>query len=127
MTQNECFYVLNIESKRKDKDNSEENEYNSYNLGKETQIEIYDKSGNKLDLSICKQGIKIMKYIDDKGKLNIESAESFSKQGIDVFIAKDDFFNDICHDFSNTDGKDTTINDRRSDIILYFSIFDSHI
>ena len=114
MTQNESFYVLNIESKR---NKSEENNDNSFNLGKDVQIEIYDKSGNKLNLSICRQDIIIMKYIDDAEEfLNLNSAKSFSKQGIDVFNPKDDFFNDICKDFSNTNGKDIIINDRRKDI-----------
>ena len=56
-----------------------------------------------------------MKYIGDAEELNIESAVSFSEQGIDIFNANDDFFNDICHDISNTNGKDIVINDRRND------------
>ena len=115
MTPNESFYVLNIESKRNKTENSEENKDKSYNLGKETLIELYDKSGNTLNLSICKD-IKVMKFLDDKEKLKLELAESYSRRGIDVFNERDDFFNNICHDFSNTDGKDIIINDRRNDI-----------
>ena len=116
ISQNESFYVLNIESKKNESEKSEEKIDNTFNLGKEVQIEIYDKLGNKLDLSICKQDIKVMKYIGDVKELNIDSAMSFSEQGIDIFNANDDFFNDICQDFGNINGKDIIINDRRNDI-----------
>ena len=116
ISQNESFYVLNIESKKNESEKSEEKIDNTFNLGKEVQIEIYDKLGKKLDLSICKQNIKVIKYIGDVKELNIDSAMSFSEQGIDVFNANDDFFNDICTDFDNIDGKDIIINDRRNDI-----------
>ena len=116
MTPNENFYILNIESKKIETEKSKGKTDNSFNLGKKVQIDIYDKSGNKLDLSICKQDIKVIKYIGDAYELNIEYARSFFKQGVDVFNAKDDYFNDICQDFSNINGKDIIINDRRNDI-----------
>ena len=79
ITQNESFYALNIELKRNETEKLEDNKDNSFNLGKQVQIEIYDKSGKKLDLSIYKQDIKIMKYIGDVEDLNAESAKSFSE------------------------------------------------
>ena len=57
-----------------------------------------------------------MKYIGDVEQLDIDSAKSLSSQGIDVFNANDDFFNDICHKYDNSDGKDIILNDRRNDI-----------
>ena len=57
-----------------------------------------------------------MKYIGDVTELNIESAKSLSTQGIDVFNAEDDFFNDICHPFDNSNGTDIILKDRRNDI-----------
>ena len=57
-----------------------------------------------------------MKYIGDVKELNIQSAISLSEQGIDVFNAGDAFFNDICHQYDDPDGKDIIINDRRTDI-----------
>ena len=114
INKDECLYVLNIESK---KNKSKENmDSNSFNLGKNVQIEIYDKSGNNLDLSICKEDIKVMKYIGDEGELNIETAKSLAEQGIDIFNAKDDFFNNLCKDYSDVNKKDIIINDRRNDI-----------
>ena len=81
------------------------------------QIEVYDNSGRKLDLSVCEENIKVMKYIGDvTEELNMDSAMSFADQGIDVFNTKDNFFNDLCHKYDNKEGKDIIIDDRRADI-----------
>ena len=108
----ENLIIFNIETKN----SSNNNKDNSFNLGKNTQIEIYDILGNKLNLSVCKEDITVMKYIGDVEELDIQSAMSLSEQGIDVFNSKDKFFNDICHPYENSDGRDITINDRRKDI-----------
>ena len=115
---NESFIVLNMETKKnKSGENKEyQNNCESFDLGKNIQIEIYDFSGRKLNLSICKEDIKVMKYIGDVEELNIESAIELANQGIDIFDANDKFFNDICHFYENKDGKDIIINDRRKDI-----------
>ena len=58
-----------------------------------------------------------MKYIGDvTEELNIQSAIDFADKGIDVFNPEDDFFNDICHQYDNSDGKDIILTDRRTDI-----------
>ena len=111
ISKNENLMILNIETKN----NNNINE-NYFNLGKNTQLEIYDMSGRELDLSVCKEDIKVMKYIGDVKELNFQSAMSLSKQGIDVFNAGDAFFNDICHPYDDPDGKDIILNDRRTDI-----------
>ena len=54
-----------------------------------------------------------MKYIGEVKELNLESAMSLANQGIDVFNAHDDFFNDICKKYDNTNGTDIVIKDRR--------------
>ena len=110
---NESLIILNMEIKEGENNN---NDNNCFNLGKNTQIEIYDYSGNKLNLSLCKEDIVVMKYIGDVTELNIESAKDLASQGIDVFNAEDDFFNDICHPFDNPDGVDIILKDRRNDI-----------
>ena len=107
----EDFIVLNIESKN----NKNENENNNY-IGKNNQIEIYNYTGKKLNLSICDENIKIMKYIGDIDEKIIESAKKFASQGIDIFNPKDKFFNDLCYYYDNKDGKDILIKDRRNDI-----------
>ena len=70
ISENDSLIILNMESK---KNKSEKNENDdSFNLGKNIQVEIYDSLGNKLDLSVCKENIKIMKYIGDVEELDIE-------------------------------------------------------
>ena len=117
ISKEENLIIINMESK-KDENKKNESSVNdkSFNLGKNIQLEIYDFSGRKLDLSVCKEDIKVMKYIGDVEELNIESAMSLADRGVDVFNAQDAFFNDICHPFDNADGIDIIIDDRRSDI-----------
>ena len=106
-----------MESKKNETKNNENNNDNSFNLGKNNQIEIYDSSGNNLDLSVCKENIKIMKYLGDVAEeLNINTAKSYAESGVDVFNASDGFFNDLCHKYDNKDGIDIIIKDRRTDI-----------
>ena len=115
ISKNEKLIILNIESKNQINDSNNNND-NSFNLGKNTQIEIYDLSGRKLNLSVCKEEIKIMKYIGDVEKLDILSAKNLASQGVDVFNPKDEFFNNICFQYNNSDGIDIILNDRRTDI-----------
>ena len=110
----ENLIILNIETKNNESSKSEDK---SFNLGKNLHLEIYDNSGNKLNLSICKEDIKVLKYIGDVAdELNINSAKDYADKGVDVFNPQDDFFNDICHPYDNTDGKDIILDDRRSDL-----------
>ena len=111
--------IINMEIKD---DKNQKNEINNIDedksiyIGKSTYLEIYDYSGRKLNFSICKENIKIMKYIGDVEQLNIDSAKTLSQHGIDVFNPADDFFNDICHLYENIDNKDIILTDRRNDI-----------
>ena len=116
ISENESLTIVNMESKRNTNKNDKENDNNenSFNIGKKVQIEIYDSSGNKLDLSVCKEDIKILQYIKDVNELNIPEAIKLADKGVDIFNANDDYFNDICHE--NIDGKDIIIKDRRNDI-----------
>ena len=113
ISKDENIYVLNIESKRDDIEKSEDN---SFNLGKNVQLEAFDKYGKHLNLSICENNIQIMSYIGDIKELDIQSALSLGRKGIDVFNPNDDYFNDICKVIDNDDGKDLIIKDRRADI-----------
>ena len=114
ISEDENLIIVNMESKN-NKDNIG-NDDSSFDIGKNNQIEIYDFSGRKLDLSVCQEGIRIMKYIKDVEKLDIQSAFNLANIGVDVFNASDDYFNDICHNYENSDGKDIIIKDRRNDI-----------
>jgi len=114
ISQNESLIILNMESKRNEITKRENND-SSFNLGKRAQIEVYDFSGKKLNLSLCND-IKILKYLEDvKDELNFNSAANLANKGIDVFNAKDSFFNDLCHKFDIEKGKDIILTDRRND------------
>ena len=109
------FIIINMESKKTD----EKSDDGFFDLGKKNQIEIYDLSGNKLNLSVCKEDIKLMKYLGDVcEELDINKAKSFADSGIDIFNVNDEFFNDLCHKYNNNYGKDIIIEDRRSDIYI---------
>ena len=109
----ENLIILNIETKNDENDNNEDN---SIKLGKNTKLEIYDYSGRELNISICQDDIKIMKYIGDIKEIDLDTAKTLSDRGIDVFNAADKFFNDICHPYDNPFGKDIILNDRRNDM-----------
>ena len=86
-------------------------------IGKDIEIEVYDISGRKLDISECQEEIEVAKYIgDEEEKIDLESAKSYAEMGIDVFNASSEFFNDLCYEYDNTEGKDIIIEDRRNDI-----------
>ena len=112
----ESLIILNMESKTDKSQNLENNDDRSFNLGKNTELEIYDYEGNNLNISICKNKIKIMKYLGDVNQLDFNSSKLLSEQGIDVFNASNDFFNDICYQYNNKYGKDIILDDRRNDI-----------
>ena len=119
-----------MESKRNESKTNTESKNNAFDIGKSSQIEIYDNSGRKLELSVCKEDIKILKYIGDlKEELNIDTAMNLAESGVDIFDATDEFFNNICHEYDNTDGKDIVkVIEEMIFIKMYlFVIKDAHI
>jgi hypothetical protein len=115
ISNDEKLIIVNLEQKYNKSRENKNDENSPIDLGKNMQIEVYGISGNQLDLSVCKEEIKIMKYIGDIEELNIESAKSLSDQGIDAFNRNDKFFNDICHSLKNR-SKDIILKDRVTDI-----------
>ena len=127
ISKDESLIILNMEIKRNGTKINDEKELNdnTFDVGKNSQIEIYDYSGRNLELSICKEDIKILKYIGDlQEELNIDSAKNLANNGIDIFDASDKYFNSICHEYDNHDSKDVIINDRRNDIYKNVSFCD---
>ena len=112
----ENLIILNMEFINQNNESDSNDNTKSFDLGKTTQLEIYDYSGNKLNLSICEENIKIFKYLGDVEEIDIKTAQDYSSQGINVFDAKDNFFNDLCHNYINSEGKDIVLTDRRIDI-----------
>ena len=115
ISDDEKLIIVNTEEKYNKLRKIKYDENSSLDLGKNIQIEVYNTSGKQLDLSICKEEIKVMKYIGDAEELDFLLAESLSKQGIDVFNRNDKFFNDICHP-NRIESKDIILKDRVSDI-----------
>ena len=62
ISKNESLIILNLETKRNETKINEGKDANddSIDVGKTTKIEIYDYSGRKLNLSVCKEDIIIM-------------------------------------------------------------------
>ena len=118
ISEEESFVVLNQEKRDYNDKNItlEKSNDNQISLGKQSQVEIYDVSGRKLDLSVCKEGIKLLKYIGDVEEINVNSAKNYADSGIDIFNTSSDFFNNLCFQYDNKDGKDIIVNDRRTDI-----------
>ena len=115
ISEDEKLIIVNMEQKYNKSRENKNDENSSIDLGKNMQIEVYDTSGNQLNLSVCKEDIKVMRYIGDVEILNIQSAKSLSAQGIDSFNRNDKFFNDLCHPYKN-ENKDIILKDRVSDI-----------
>jgi hypothetical protein len=65
--ENENLIIMNMEitNDKIKKNESDSNDDKSFILGKSTQLEVYDYSGRKLNLSVCKEDIRIMKYLGD--------------------------------------------------------------
>ena len=104
--------VLVTETKEINKNNDEDNK--STNPGKNVKITITDIRGNILNMSYYNNDIKVLKYIGDEEKINMNNAREFADKGIDIFYASDDFFNDKCKYYDIN--LDITIQDRREDI-----------
>ena len=85
---------------------NKESNYNneSSTLNNNNEIEVYDYSGRKLNLSVCQEEITLVKYIGDIEELNIEKAMDYAEQGIDIYNASSEFFNDLCYQYDNDDG-----------------------
>ena len=69
------------------------------------------ETGEKIDLSPCEQ-ITINIPLEQYDNIDIETAEKFAEEGIDVFNIEDPFFNDICIPYTSENGTDVTLSDR---------------
>ena len=97
--------------------NKESNNNNENStLNNNNEIEVYDFSGRKLNLSICQEEITLIKYIGGMEELNIETAMDYAELGIDIYNASFEFFNDLCYQYDNEDRADITMEDRRNEV-----------
>ena len=78
--------------------------------------EIYDSFLNQLNLSYC-SNTKISISIPVVLEENIqELVNSISDTKYDIFNEKDSFYNDICSTYTNINGSDMLLSDRKTDI-----------
>jgi len=77
----ESLIILNMESKNDKAQNIENNDDDkSFYLRKNTKLEIYDIRGNKLNISVCENKIKIMKYLGDVNQLDFNLSRVFQNK-----------------------------------------------
>ena len=112
--EDENLYILNMEIKKEN--NETDNNDGPLNLVKYNQLGIFDKDGEELDLSICKEDVIFIQSLANEKNLNLDKIKNFENQGIDVFNSSDKFFNDICHPYNSENDIDIIIKDRRNDI-----------
>ena len=80
------------------------------------QFEVYNpKTFEEIDLSICKNQIKINVpvYLSEDVE---DTNKELQEKGYDIFNPKNSFYNDICSKYSGKNGADMTLNDRRNEI-----------
>ena len=76
---------------------------------------LYTNTGIQLDTSYCKDvKINIKKPIVNIN-FDIETANYLNDLGINAFDPTDSFFNDICYSFTNENGTDVILKDRKMD------------
>jgi len=123
---NEDLIVVLIESKENKIENESLNkDKDIINLGKGIDLIIYDKSGNKLDISSLKnEKITIMKYIEDIPYIDLNEAKELYDKGIDVFKESESFFNDICYPYKSNSSSDIILADRRTDLFQNITFCD---
>ena len=84
----------------------------------EVEYVVFDSKGNKLNLSYCNDvSITIDYPITDPDRIGLSKAEEYyNEDGIDIYDSKDPFFNSLCYPYTNVNGNDIIIKDRRTDI-----------
>ena len=86
--------------------------------------QVYDDNKNILDLSVCEdENIQIFYLINSNSSIDISFISSFKKLNIDILNIKDDFFNDKCIAYSDSEN-DLILKDRIIDIYQNYSLCD---
>jgi hypothetical protein len=97
---------------------------NSQSLVNQVGYQVYDDKKNILNLSLCNDtNIQVYYSIKSNSSLNISFISSFKDNNIDIFNIKDEFFNDICTSYSDSEN-DVVLKDRINDIYQNYSLCD---
>ena len=82
----------------------------------------YDDKKKELDLNLCNDiETKIHYNLKEDSNIDIMAIDGFKKKGIDIFNIKDEFFNNICSSFSDSDN-DMILEDRIKYIFQNYSL-----
>ena len=85
----------------------------------------YDDQMRELDLSVCGDlDTKIHYAIKNNSKLDISSISDFQQLGIDILNIKDEFFNDLCYSYSDSNN-DMILEDRIKYLYQNYSLCES--
>jgi hypothetical protein len=102
-------------------------EKNEGKLTNKVNFDLYDKEGNKLNISECDDiPISFSFLLTNTENLNLDEGKRLSELGIDIYNINDNYFNNFC---SNNDiGKrtDIIIKDRQNDIYVKADFCDSN-
>ena len=108
------FYLLKLDIKEKNFESEEKNIISS-----QSKYKIYRANGEEVDINqICKNSkIKIEKDLTLKNN-NIDNEELYKliEEGVNIFDINDPFFNDICYPYTDENGNDIPLKNRREDI-----------
>ena len=82
----------------------------------------YDDKKQELDLNLCNDIETQIHYnLKEDSNIDILAVDGFKKKGIDIFNIKDEFFNNICTSFSDSDN-DMILEDRIKYIFQNYSL-----
>ena len=85
-------------------------------LTEQVEYKVYNDKKEEVDLSPCNNVEILIEYeITNTSLLNLEDISNFKDKGIDVFNINDEFFNDICYPYSDSESNsDMILKDRVS-------------
>ena len=108
------FYLLKLDINEKNFESEKKNSISS-----QSKYKIYRANGDEIDIDqICKNTkIKIEKDLTLNNK-NINNAElnKLIEEGVNIFDINDPFFNDRCYPYTDENGNDIPLKNRREDI-----------
>ena len=99
-----------------------EDDENKYALYNQIKYFVFDENKEILNLSLCEDiNIPIHYAIKEDVKLDIEKINKFKNKGVDIFNIKDEFFNDLCKAYSESNN-DMILKDRINYIYQNYSL-----
>lgn len=90
------------------------------------RFKIFNIEGEEFEANVCNEDKFEISYpIKDKDKIKLKTAKKmFDELNVDLYNAKDKFFNDICVPYSESGNGDVVLKDRREYLYLNFTLCD---